>query len=471
MTRWTPDPTFYASPRDAGAAPPERLAYVAAFDRTARRPDAIAVVDVDPASAAYGSVVGWTDLPHTGDELHHFGWNACSSALCPTAPHPHVERRYLIVPGLRSSRIYVLDTKVDPARPEVVKVLGAEELAKRAGYSRPHTVHCGPDGIYLSALGNPQGEGPGGIAVLDHTSFEVRGAWEADRGPQYLAYDFWWHLTSDVLVTSEWGTPSMIEDGIDGELLLGRRYGHALHFWDLRRRTHVQTVDLGDQYQMPLELRPAHDPTKEYGFVGVVISVEDLSASVWVWHRDGADRDGPGWAATKVIDIPAEPADADALPDLLKPFGAVPPLVTDIDLSVDDRFLYVSCWGTGELRQYDVSDPFAPVFTGAVRLGGIAGRAAHPAAPDERLAGGPQMVEISRDGRRVYVTNSLYGAWDDQFYPDGVGAWMAKLDVDPAGGLSLDPRFFPHGDQFRGLRVHQTRLQGGDASSDSYCFP
>ncbi|MEV1289168.1 selenium-binding family protein [Micromonospora sp. NPDC049679] len=468
MTRWTPDPTFYASPRDAGNAPAEKLAYVAAFDRSAQRPDAIAVVDVDPESARYGTVVGWTDLPHLGDELHHFGWNACSSALCPTAPHPHVERRYLIVPGLRSSRLYVLDTKADPTRPEVVKVLQAEELGKHAGYSRPHTVHCGPDGIYVSALGGSDGrDGPGGIAILDHTSFEVRGAWEAERGPQFLAYDFWWHLTQDVMVTSEWGTPSMIEDGIVGELLLGRKYGHALHFWDLRRRRHVQTVDLGDQHQMPLELRPAHDPTKAYGFVGVVISVEDLSASIWVWHRDG-DR----WAATKVITIPAEPADSELLPDLLKPFGAVPPLVTDIDLSVDDRFLYVSCWGTGELKQYDVSDPFHPVETGSVRLGGIVGRVAHPAAPDERLAGGPQMVEVSRDGRRVYVTNSLYGAWDDQFYPDGVGAWQAKLDVDVSdGGFALDTRFFPHGEDFRGLRVHQTRLQGGDASSDSYCFP
>jgi selenium-binding protein 1 len=214
------------------------------------------VVDVDPASDRYDDVVGWTDLPYPVDELHHFGWNACSSALCPTAAHPHVELRYLIVPGLRSSRIHVLDTKEDPRQP---KVLGAEELAKHAGYYRPHTVHCGHDGSYLSALGGADGaDGPGGIAVLDHTTFEVRGAWEADRGPQYLAYDFWWHLTQDVLVSSEWGTPSMIEDGIVGELLLGRKYGHALHFWDLRSRRHVQRVDLGDQYQMPLELRPAH---------------------------------------------------------------------------------------------------------------------------------------------------------------------------------------------------------------------
>jgi selenium-binding protein 1 len=81
------------------------------------------------------------------------------------------------------------------------------------------------------------------------------------------------------------------------------------------------------------------------------------------------------------------------------------------------------------------------------------------------------MVEVSRDGRRVYVTNSLYGSWDLIFYPAGVGAWAAKLDADPdRGGLVVDPRFFPNGNDFRGLRVHQTRLQGGDASSDSYCY-
>jgi selenium-binding protein 1 len=467
MALWKPDPSFYPSPRQAVNAPPERLAYIAAFDRAATQPDAIAVLDVDPGSDGYGRVVGWTDLPYVGDELHHFGWNACSSALCPYAPHPHVERRYLVVPGLRSSRIYVLDTKDDPRSPQIVKVLEPEELAKHAGYSRPHTVHCGPEGIYLTALGGANGnEGPGGVALLDHTSFEVLGRWEIDRGPQYLAYDAWWHLGHDVVVTSEWGTPSMIEEGLVGDLLLGRKYGHALHFWDLRKRRHVQRVDLGDQYQMVLELRPAHDPTKDYGFVGVVVSVEDLSASVWAWHRDGGQ-----WVVTKVIDIPAEPADAASLPAILQPFGAVPPLVSDIDLSVDDKTLYVSAWGTGELLQYDVSDPLKPVRTGSVRIGGIAGRVAHPSAPDQPLRGGPQMVEVSRDGRRVYVSNSLYGAWDDQFYPEGVGAWAVKLDADPAGGIALDQRFFPNGDDFRGRRVHQIRLQGGDASSDSYCYP
>ena len=106
--------------------------------------------------------------------------------------------------------------------------------------------------------------------------------------------------------------------------------------------------------------------------------------------------------ANKAITIPAEPADLDLLPPALKPFGAVPPLISDIDLSVDDRWLYVSCWGTGELKQYDVSDLSNPRETGSVRLGGIVGRQPHPAAPDQRLAGEPQMVEVSQDGRRVY---------------------------------------------------------------------
>ena len=144
----------------------------------------------------------------------------------------------------------------------------------------------------------------------------------------------------------------------------------------------------------------------------------------------------------------------------------MPPLLTDIDLSLDDKFLYAACFGTGELRQYDVSDPFNPKLTGSIHVGGIANRAAHPKSPEKRLTGAPQMVEISRDGRRVYFTNSLYRTWDDQFYPDGIRGWMAKADVSPAG-FKLDPNFFV---DFGDRRSHQVRLEGGDSSSDSFCF-
>lgn len=456
-----PDPTFYPSPRSAMEAPREQLAYVVTLNTTGDRPDALCVLDVAPDSATRGQIVGRLDMPNVGDELHHFGWNACSASLCPASPHPHVERRYLLVPGLRSSRMHIIDTKPDPRQPRITRVIEADELMAKSGYSRPHTIHCGPDAIYVSALGAPDGGGPGGIFLMDHESFDIRGPWEVERGPQRLAYDFWWHLNQDTLITSEWGTPDMVEGGVNPELLLAGKYGHSLHIWDLRRRRHLQELDLGPEQQMVLELRPAHDPTKSHGFVGVVVSTKDLSASIWAWHRENG-----AWGVRKVIEIPAEPADPELLPPALKPFGAVPPLVTDINLSLDDRFLYVSCWGTGEFQQYDVSDPFNPKLTGSVRMGGIVSKAAHPTGGP--LNGGPQMVELSRDGRRIYLSNSLYASWDAQFYPEGVRGWVAQLDAGPNGGLAWNPDLFV---PFEGERPHQIRLQGGDASSDSYCFP
>jgi methanethiol oxidase len=463
MTRFKPDSSFYPSPRLAMKAPPETLAYVAAISpKDNGHADAMTVVDVDPDSKRYGQLVGTVELPNSGDELHHFGWNACSSSLCPYAPHPHMERRYLVVPGLRSSRIHILDIKRDRRSPEIVKVIEPEEVFTRSGYSRLHTVHCGPEGIYVGALGSPDGGGPGGVLLLDHNRFEVLGKWEMDRGPQELSYDFSWHLGHDTMITSEWGTPNMIEDGLNPELLLSGQYGHRIHFWDLRKRKHQQVVDLGDEQQLVLELRPAHDPTKAYGFAGVTISLKDLSASVWLWNRENG-----AWSTRKVIEIPAEPAHEDDLPPMLKGFQAVPPLVTDINLSMDDRFLYVSCWGTGELRQYDVTDPFEPKLKGSVRIGGIVNRTPHPKHPGRSLNGGPQMVEVSRDGRRIYVTNSLYRTWDDQFYPDGITSWMAKMVSDGNGAFQFDEKFLV---EFDGYRAHQVRLENGDSSSDSFCY-
>ena len=466
MARLLPDKTFYPSAALASAAPAERLAYVALLAPEGNgKTDALGVIDTDPASADYGRLVGKVDFPNAGNELHHFGWNACSSHLCGYAPNPHVERRYLVVPGTHSSRIHIVDTAPDPRRPHLIKVIEGDEVMRKTGYAAPHTVHCGPDAIYLNALGGPDGNGPGGIFLLDHETFELKGAWEKERGPQRLAYDFWWHLGQDTMITSEWGTPNMVSKGVDPELLLGGKYGNALHVWDLKRRTHVKKLELGAEQQMVLELRPAHNPRHAYGFVGVVVSLANLSSSIWVWHLDKITGE---WTTSKVIEIPAEPADPEQLPPLLKGFKAVPPLVSDINLSLDDRFLYVSCWGTGELRRYDVSNPFEPQFTGSVRIGGIVRRAAHPAKPSKPLNGAPQMVELSRDGRRAYITNSLYSPWDADFYPDGIRGWVAKLDIAEDGAMSFDERFFVELED--GVRPHQVRLQGGDASSDSFCY-
>jgi selenium-binding protein 1 len=456
---------MYASPRLAMEAPAEKFAYAAMLSGDFSQPDGLAVVDVDPTSKDFGKVVHTVIMPNKGDEFHHFGWNACSSSLSPMGGHAFLERRYLIIPGMRSSRIYVVDTEGGPTKAKIHKIIEPEEVFAKTGYSRPHTIHCGPEGVYVSTLGGAGKDGtdgPPGIFIMDCESFDVIGRYEIDRGTQDKQYDFWWNLPRDYMVSSEWALPPQFENGIVAEDLLSNKYGHRLHFWDLRERRNKQTIDLGENHQMALEVRPAHDPVKEHGFVGVVVDTTNLEGSIWTWWReDGA------FHAQKTATIPPEPASKDELPPLLQGFEAVPPLVTDIDLSMDDRFLYVACWGTGEMRQYDVSDPMNPTLAGSVRIGGIAQKEPHPSG--KAFAGGPQMVEISRDNKRVYWTNSLYSTWDTQFYPDGIPGAMVKADAGADGGLELDSNFwveFPDG-----YRAHQIRLEGGDCSTDSFCYP
>src|SRR5260370_17325917 len=105
------DPTFYRSPGAAVAAAPEQLAYVVAFDPAGQAKDALAVVDCDPASSSYGRVVGWSELPTAGNELHHFAWNACSTPLCRQGhDRPSIHPRYLVLPPTPSSTPNVLST-------------------------------------------------------------------------------------------------------------------------------------------------------------------------------------------------------------------------------------------------------------------------------------------------------------------------------------------------------------------------
>ena len=129
--------SFHASPAEALEAPRERFLYLACLHEGTGvdEPDFVAVVDADPDSGRYGEIVEETPMPNVGDELHHFGWNRCSSA-CHGA-----DRSHLIVPGFRSSRIHILNVADDPRKPRIEKVIEPEELAEKTGYSRPHTIH------------------------------------------------------------------------------------------------------------------------------------------------------------------------------------------------------------------------------------------------------------------------------------------------------------------------------------------
>ena len=181
-----PDPTFHATAKLAMEALAEKYAYCLMLSPDFSQPDGLGVVDVDPKSSRYGKIVHTVMMPNKGDEFHHFGWNACSSALSPLSGHAFLERRYLIIPGLRSSRIYVIDTKPDPTKAKIHKIIEPEEVFRKTGYSRPHTIYCGPEGIYVSTLG---GGGPDGQSarpessswIARHSMCSVAGRWTEGR--------------------------------------------------------------------------------------------------------------------------------------------------------------------------------------------------------------------------------------------------------------------------------------------------
>src|SRR5215475_4312485 len=277
--------TLHRTPQEAMQAPREELLYLACLHEGTGvdAPDFLAVVD-----AEHGRVVHETSMPNVGDELHHYGWNRCSSAC--HGP----DRSHLIVPGFRSSRIHVVDVAGDPRRPTIEHVIEPEEVVRETGYTRPHTVHCMPgDNVVISMLGDADGNGAGGFAVLDAKTFELKGRWENGGETPRFNYDFWYQPRKNVLVSSEFGAPNAYEKGFDPADVERGHYGQRIHFWDLEQRTLTQTVDLGEKGLLLFELRWLHDPDAEQGFVGAA-----LSSVLWRFGRSNG-----GWSADPVVEV------------------------------------------------------------------------------------------------------------------------------------------------------------------------
>jgi selenium-binding protein 1 len=431
--------SFYSSPADAVQAQPEEFLYVACLHEGTgvEKPDFIAVVDAEE-----GRVIHETPMPNVGDELHHYGWNRCSSAC--HGP----DRSHLIVPGFRSSRVHVLNVADDPRRPTIEKVIEPEEIVRKTGYTRPHTVHCMPgENIVMAMLGDAEGNGSGGFAVIDAKTFEVKGRWENGGERPQLNYDFWYQPRKNTLVSSEFAEPNAYESGFDLEDVGKGRYGRRLHFWDLEQRTLQQTIDLGEQGMVPLEIRWLHDPDAEQGFVGAA-----LSSVIWRFHKNGS------WQAEPAITTDAVELEGWPFP--------VPALITDLVLSMDDKALYFADWLHGDVRRYDVSDPASPKLTGQLWLGGVLGK---PSDAGRELNGGPNMLQLSLDGKRLYVTNSLYSTWDNQFYPE-LRSWLLKIDIGEDGSMEVDRDFFVdfHDRPDGPARAHEVRLPGGDSTSEIF---
>ena len=172
-------------------------------------------------------------MPNVGDELHHFGWNRCSSAC--HGP----DRSHLIVPGFRSSRIHIVNVADDPRRPRIEKVIEPRGARREDRLHAPAhgPLHAGrqrrrqharrPRGQRRRRLRRARRAGPSRSRAAGRTA--------ARRPP--LNYDFWYQPRKNVLVSSEFGEPNAYEEGLRHR---GRRRpgatGSRLHFWDLAER-------------------------------------------------------------------------------------------------------------------------------------------------------------------------------------------------------------------------------------------
>ncbi|KAG4995622.1 Selenium-binding protein 2 [Glycine soja] len=435
----------YATPLEAMSGPRESLIYVTAvYTGTGiEKPDYLATVDIDPNSPTYSKVIHRLRVPYLGDELHHTGWNSCSSCH----GDPSADRRFLIAPALVSGRIYVVDVKTNPRAPSLHKVVEPADIIQKTGLAYPHTSHCLASGdIMISCLGDKDGNAAGNGFLLLDSEFNVTGRWEKPGHSPLFGYDFWYQPRHNTMISTSWGAPSAFTKGFNLQHLSDGLYGRHLH------------------------IRFLHDPAKDTGFVGSALTSNMI--------RFFKTQD-ESWSHEVAISVKPLKVQNWILPEM-------PGLITDFLISLDDRFLYFVNWLHGDIRQYNIENLKNPKLTGQVWVGGLIQKgspvvaitddgetwqAEVPEIQGNKLRGGPQMIQLSLDGKRLYATNSLFSTWDKQFYPELVqkGSHIIQIDVDTEkGGLKINPNFFvdfgaePDGPSL----AHEMRYPGGDCTSD-----
>jgi len=357
----------------------ERFLYVTTISQSATDPDFVAVIGADPRRSDFGKIVNRLDMPEVGDELHHFGYSR--------------DQKRLIVPGLFSNRMHVFGIGRDRKSMNLKAV--DDRLAEESGYIVPHGVMEMHGKLLVPMIGAATGTTlPGGLVeISDRTgAFKryfgpgpVRDS--GDPAPRYM-YDFAALPKANRGISSTFGPPATCGGGIDPDCL-----GDEVAVWDLKRREVIQTADLGAN-SGALMVRFV----REHGVRRAFINTPGTSA---VWLADDDDRDG-------IFDFQQVLGPEDGL--------AIP---ADIVLSYDDKYLYLTNWFGDTVQQFDVSDPFDPVLTATVSM-------PHP-----------NMLRLSRDDRRLYVSNSLLTPWDDDpdFGParnDAYGIWL--FDVAKRSG-------------------------------------
>ncbi|KAK4807629.1 hypothetical protein QYF61_015975 [Mycteria americana] len=453
--------------------PREEVAYVTCTYRETctDQPDFLATVDLNPRSPCYGQVIHRLPMPNLKDELHSSGW----SAGCTCFDNITTKRNKLILPCLISSRIYVVDVGSQCRAPRLCKMIEPVDVFWKCNKGYLNVPRSLPSGdILIANVGDPSGNGKGGFIVLDGENFELKGNWENECETPCTGYDFWYQPRHNVLISSAGFVLKCAGYGFNPDYLKKGVFGRHLNVWNLSCRTLTQCFDLGED-SLPLSVKFLHNPDAAEGYVscalsGVVYRFYKCEASIlpaargdlglpkeiWARNAHGAvpvflvQRDN--WAVEEVIRIPAKEVTGWIMPKM-------PAFTVDLIISTDDRYLYLSNWLHGDIRQYELSKTCKPRLVGQVFVGGSILRGGPVAVcrdeelkcqPEplvikcKRVYGGPSRMQLSVDGKRLYVTNSFYSTWDKQFYPNVVkeGSVMLQIDVDTEqGGLTVNKNF------------------------------
>lgn len=337
--------------------------------------------------------------------------------------------------------------------------------------SMPHSIHCLADGhVMISTLGDGRGNAKGDFILFDQ-QFECAGTWTKGDKRAAFGYDFWYQPKFNTMVASEWSSPNDIRRGFAAMRL--SKCGTHLNFYDWKEQTLRNSVDLGHDGVTPLEIRFLHNPNECQGYVGAA-----TFSNLFHFERpDGSDE----FVATKVVDIPQKRVEGWMASE-------VGGLMGDIVISMDDRYLYLNNWLHGDVRQYDITDRKHPKMVGKVFLGGVTVSDSGVKVLDDkeeakqqdplvvkgkRLQGGPQMLQLSLDGKRLYVSSCLYSSWDKVVYPKSItaGGYVVMMDVDTEkGGLKVNQDFLvDFADEPYGPTMpHEIRYPGGDCTSDIF---
>ncbi|XP_014816305.1 PREDICTED: LOW QUALITY PROTEIN: selenium-binding protein 1-like [Calidris pugnax] len=477
-------------------APREEVAYVTCTYRETciDQPDFLATIDLNPRSPHYCQVIHRLPMPNLKDELHASGW----STGCTCFDNVSTRRNKLILPCLISSRIYVVDVGSQCRAPKICKMIEPVDVFWKCNKGYLNVPRSLPNGdILIANVGDPAGNSKGGFIVLDGETFELKGNWENECEAPPSGYDFWYQPRYNVLVSSAGMALKRAGRGFCPSDLKKGVYGRRLNVWNLSCRSLTQCFDLGED-SLPLSVKFLHNPEAAEGYVscalsGVVYRFYKCEASAVPAAGEPA-RPAPAGTLTapclcflcrgrtaveEVIRIPAKDVSGWIMPKM-------PAFTVDLIISTDDKYLYLSNWLHGDIRQYELSKNCKPRLVGQVFVGGsiLRGGPVTVCRDEElkcqpeplvikckRVYGGPCKLQLSLDGKRLYVTNSFYSTWDKQFYPNMVreGSVMLQIDVDTEkGGLTVNKNFLvDFGKEPNGpCLAHEIHFACGDSTSD-----